>query len=56
MTTPALTFRVKPEANGELLIEVSPTQLREPHIVEMPYKCMPGSGRKRQSTFTKMTV
>jgi hypothetical protein len=46
MTTPALTFRVKAEENGELLIEVSPATFKEPTIVEMPYTCMPGSRRR----------
>jgi hypothetical protein len=48
MTTPTLTFRIKPTDNGDYLIEVSPTQFKEPTLVEMPYTCMPGCERKRQ--------
>jgi hypothetical protein len=49
MTVPSLTFRVKPTANGEFEIEVSPTQFEpsEPVIVPMRYTCMPGASRRK---------
>lgn len=46
MTVSTLKFLVKPTANGELEIEVSPNQFKEPTPVEMPTSCMPGSRRK----------
>lgn len=47
MTVPSLTFRVKPAANGEFEIEVSPSQVSEPVIVPMRYTCMPGASRRK---------
>jgi hypothetical protein len=48
MTTPAITLIVKQAPSGNFEIEVSPNQLREPKIVEMPYTCMPGGRRKNR--------
>jgi hypothetical protein len=43
----ALTFKVKPTADGGFEIELKPTQYKEPEILEMPYTCMPGTRRRQ---------
>jgi hypothetical protein len=54
MTTQAITLTIKPTSNGQLQVDVVPTQFKEPEIVERPYTCMPGARRtgQRQNIFS----